>query len=201
MSTAVLLVPPTGGKVDALARRMANWLPCRALRRIGTFAGTVSGTLAGTGVCVIFFVTIAEIISRKLLGRSILWSTEIQLFTVACVSFLGLAYTLREEGHVRMTLIYSQLSKETQRVLDFVVTLVALAWTGYFAYALYLRTARAFVKHESTAGVIDIPFWMGMIWMVVGAILLGLVLLARLIKVMGGESFGQLKSADQTDRF
>lgn len=201
MSTAVLLVPPTGGKIDALARRIASWPPSRALRRVGTFAGTVSGTLAGTGVCVIFFVTIAEIISRKLLGRSILWSTEIQLFTVACISFLGLAYTLREEGHVRMTLIYSQLSKETQRVLDFVVTLVALAWTGYFAYALYLRTARAFLKNESTAGVIDIPFWMGMIWMVIGAILLGLVLLARLIKVMGGESFGQLKSADQTDRF
>jgi len=201
MSSEELLVPPTGGKIDALARRMASWPSSRVLRTIGTFAGTVSGTLAGTGVCVIFFVTIAEILNRKLLGRSILWSTEIQLFTVACISFLGLAYTLREEGHVRMTLIYSQLSKETQRVMDFVVTLVALAWTGYFAYASYLRTARAFDNHESTAGIIDIPFWMGMIWMVVGAILLGLVLLARLIKVMGGESFGQLKSADQVDRF
>jgi TRAP-type C4-dicarboxylate transport system permease small subunit len=100
-----------------------------------------------------------------------------------------------------MTLIYSRLSPETQRVMDFIVTLFALLWTGFFAYASYSRMNRALVNNESTAGIIDIPFWMGMLWMVVGSILLGLVLLSRLIKVMAAEKFGQAKSAEETDRF
>ena len=194
-------IPPTGGKVDALARRMAAWPSSRIVRNVGSFAGTVSGTLAGIGVALIFFVTVAEIITRKILGQSLLWSTEVQLFTIASVSFVGIAYTLREEGHVRMTLIYSHMSPEKQRVMDFIVTLFALLWTAFFFYASYLRMSRALVNNESTAGIIDIPFWMGMLWMVVGALLLGLVLLSRLIKVMAAEKFGQAKSADEVDRF
>jgi len=194
-------IPPTGGKIDALARRMAAWPSSQVVRTVGTFAGTVSGILAGIGVGMIFFITMAEIITRKVLGQSLLWATEVQLFTIASISFLGIAYTLREEGHVRMTLIYSRLSPETQRVMDFIVTLFALLWTGFFAYASYSRMNRALVNNESTAGIIDIPFWMGMLWMVVGSILLGLVLLSRLIKVMAAEKFGQAKSAEETDRF
>ena len=194
-------IPPTGGKIDALARRMAAWPSSRIVRTVGSFAGTISGTLAGIGVAMIFFVTVAEIITRKILGQSLLWSTEVQLFTIASVSFVGIAYTLREEGHVRMTLIYSHMSPEKQRVMDFIVTLFALLWTSFFFYASYLRMTRALVNNESTAGIIDIPFWMGMLWMVVGSILLGLVLLSRLIKVMAAEKFGQAKSADDVDRF
>ena len=194
-------IPPTGGKVDALARRMAAWPSSQIVRTVGSFAGTISGTLAGIGVAMIFFITVAEIITRKILGQSLLWSTEVQLFTIASVSFVGIAYTLREEGHVRMTLIYSRMSPQTQRVMDFIVTLFALLWTGFFFYASYLRMTRALSNDESTAGIIDIPFWMGMLWMVVGSILLAMVLLSRLIKVMAAERFGQAKSAEETDRF
>jgi len=194
-------IPPTGGKIDALARRMAAWPSSQIVRTVGSFAGTISGTLAGIGVVMIFCITVAEIITRKILGQSLLWSTEVQLFTIASISFVGIAYTLREEGHVRMTLIYSRMSPQTQRVMDFIVTLFALLWTGFFFYASYLRMTRALANDESTAGIIDIPFWMGMLWMVVGSILLAMVLLSRLIKVMAAERFGQAKSAEETDRF
>ena len=61
-------IPPTGGKVDALARRMAAWPSSQIVRTVGSFAGTISGTLAGIGVVMIFCIT--AFLAKKS-GRSI----------------------------------------------------------------------------------------------------------------------------------
>ncbi len=70
----------------------------------------VSGVLAGVAVILILAIVCAEILLRNLAGRSLLIGDELCGYLNMAVVFLGLGYTLREGGFIRVELLYDVMS-------------------------------------------------------------------------------------------
>ena len=69
----------------------------------------------------IFFATLSvcfDVAMRFLVNRPQLWVLEIAEYILLGVTFLGAAYVLREEGHVKVEMVLSRLKPKTQAIVN-----------------------------------------------------------------------------------
>src|SRR3546814_16349152 len=80
---------------------------------------------------------------------------------MAASFFLGLAYTLRTGGHVRVSLVAEQLPPKAAWLLDIVATLVAIWFSAFISYAMvqfaWASYAGGSVSFTATATPLAIP--------------------------------------------
>lgn len=62
----------------------------------------VGGWVAGIFMAVGLAISVAEIVFRSFLGKTLYIADEYTGYLMAMLTFMGLAYTLRERGHIRM---------------------------------------------------------------------------------------------------
>lgn len=78
-----------------------------------------------------------EVISRYAVGRPTIWVTEVSSYLLVGVAFLGAAWTLREDGHIRMELLGEAGGPRGRRLSDLAMFVVAgavaaaLFWSGW----------------------------------------------------------------------
>lgn len=109
-----------------------------AINRFSDFLGTVSAVLF---VLMLFNVFI-DVVMRYVFNDVSIGMQELEWHLYAAVFLLGVPYTLRAGGHVRVDLIYERLSARKKAMIDMVCTLVLLipfcglvGWYGInFAY-------------------------------------------------------------------
>lgn len=97
------------------------------------------------GILVIAALTVANVISRTLLGRSLAFAEELSQFCIVLVTFVGVGYAASQARHIRMTALYDQLGDRPRKALRVVICvstaalLFLLSW-----YSLqYVQTVRA----------------------------------------------------------
>jgi len=91
----------------------------------------ISGLLAFTllSVC-------CDVIFRSLPIGSLFWVMEIDEYILLYITFLGAAWVLKREGHVKMDLVLSRLKPATQARLDTITSILGaivclvVAWYG-----------------------------------------------------------------------
>jgi len=95
--------------------------------------------LAGfTGVLVVFMVlsVSADVILRSTISRPIVWVNEGTEYALLYITFLGAAWLLRREGHVRVDIVLNRLEPRTQAILNAVTSVILaticflLVWYG-----------------------------------------------------------------------
>jgi len=101
--------------------------------RISTIAGVVAGIL----IVAMVLLIVLEIVLRTVFATSTLIAHEYIAYFLACLVFLGLAYTLRTEGHIRIGLILSRLSARRQAYLNVTGAMIALAFSIYLSLHLW----------------------------------------------------------------
>jgi TRAP-type C4-dicarboxylate transport system permease small subunit len=69
-----------------------------AIDRISGFGGWAAGIMMVAALV----VGLTEIVARSVLGKTIYIADEYSGYLMAMLTFFGLAYTLRERGHIRM---------------------------------------------------------------------------------------------------
>ncbi|MHB8091807.1 MAG: TRAP transporter small permease subunit [Syntrophales bacterium] len=80
--------------------------------RLSGFSGGISGLL----VAIALIIVVAEIVTRSVLGKTIYISDEYSGYLMSMLTFMGLAYTLRERGHIRV-LVMTHLLRGKRRVI------------------------------------------------------------------------------------
>ena len=73
----------------------------RLINLIDNLSG-IGGWLAGMLMAVALAVSVAEIVIRSFLDKTLYITDEYTGYLMAMLTFMGLAYTLRERGHIRM---------------------------------------------------------------------------------------------------
>lgn len=79
-----------------------------------------SGWLAASLIFVMGATLIFDAITRNVINIPVHWAIELTQFTLAAYYFLGGPFTLKNDDHVRMDLIYSHLSERGKARLDLV---------------------------------------------------------------------------------
>lgn len=152
-------------------------------------ASRVCNWIAMLSVCVMMFLTVADVILR-LFRRPITGAYElVGLAGAAFVSF-SLAYTSVERGHIAVDFLVQKLSARGQKLVDcvtaFVCTLLFGIITWYAVqYAVSMR------KTGEVSLTLKVPLYPFVAGIAIGCALLCIVLLARFVgsllqTVMGG---------------
>ena len=147
----------------------------------------VSG--AGAVVCLVMIVVfaMAQILARPF-GLVAPSADEFAGFSMAGATFLGMAHTLRNGSHVRMHVLLSVLGPAKLRIFELGCTLVAGIVTGLLSiYTADMMIMSARIG-EWTLGLLPIPKWVPMSFMLVGLAVFSVALFDDFFRVLRGNN-------------
>ncbi len=107
-------------------------------------------------------------------------------FFLASASFLALAYTLRDGGHIRVSLLTQQLPRSAQRLLDMWSVGLGGATTIYFTWYTALLVRESFFYEDLSSGMIAVPLWIPQSGMLVGLIVLSIAFVDEFAGLLAG---------------
>lgn len=119
----------------------------RVITSINT-ANNIIGGIAGLFMIASVSIVVIEIIAR-FFNSTIYITTEFTGYFLVSITFLGLGYTLKEKGHIRLGFI-NQLVKK--RLALFIIELYALI-VGFIAFVVITYVSTQFVWESASTGL------------------------------------------------
>jgi TRAP-type C4-dicarboxylate transport system permease small subunit len=129
-------------------------------------------------------------IGGRLVGVTVPDLPDIAGFCMAASSFLSLAHTFREGGHVRVAMLLARLSDKRRLGFERFTLTVALLLAAMFAFYLVDMTIESFQYNAASSGVIAIPLWIPQTLMAAGVIAMTIALADLLVEAWCGNMPG-----------
>lgn len=112
----------------------------RIIDNISTTFGIISGLTMIVGVLMV----ITEVVLRTLFNSTIYITQEYMGYFMVAITLFGLAYTLKEKGHIRLTflqkLIKSGKGRTILDIITFFLGLIVFLIITYATFNLFLNT-------------------------------------------------------------
>lgn len=129
-------------------------------------------------------------IGGRLMSMNVPSVPEIAGFCMAASSFLGLAHTFREGGHVRVSLLLAGVSSKWRLGFERFALAIALLLAVMFAFYLVEMTIESFMYGDASDGVIAIPLWIPQAFVSAGVIALAIAVADVLVDALRGNMPG-----------
>jgi TRAP-type transport system small permease protein len=145
----------------------------RVLETVFKMAGQASGVV----LIAIMFLILFEVITRYVLLHPFTISEEYSAYALVFIIYLGLAYTLNENGHLRITFAIKLLPVNVANWMRLFTLCIALIWTCVatvvsvrFVYDSFVRGMRAITPQLTPLGYPRIVIPIGFFLLLVGII-------------------------------
>jgi len=152
--------------------------PKRLIEKWDFIEGKICAILLGVSVSLAFY----EVISRYFFHFSIDWAEEITLYAIAWMTMFGSSKLIKEDEHVRVTILPAILSSERRSILEFLNALVSLVFSLVVTYSGILQVKSSFASGIISESSLRIPHWILYLVMPIGGALFSL----RLVERIGG---------------
>ena len=140
-------------------------------------------------VAAVFLVAIAATIIAQIVGRFFgvaIDSTESAGFSMAAATFLGLAHTFKQGGHIRVSLLVGLAKGRFRQALELWSVGFGAAGMAYFSYWAIDLVYYSYVFHEISPGLLAVPFWIPRLAMALGGVILTIALVDEFIRILMG---------------
>lgn len=144
-----------------------------------------SGLLAGFFLVAIAALSLAQIVGREL-GFAARSLDEFAGYCLAASSFLGLAWTFREDEHIRMTLVAHLARGGARRALEILALAVAACLAGFFAWYACDMTLTSYGLGDVSQGLVPVPLWIPQSGMALGLAVMFIALVDDLVLALQG---------------
>ncbi|WP_028583144.1 TRAP transporter small permease subunit [Desulfogranum mediterraneum] len=129
------------------------------------------GYLSGLFMLLIVLLIVVEIIARTLFNSSTLIGDEYSAYFFVVVVMAGLAFSMKEQAHIRISIIRGRLSRKGQRYLDLVVLAIALALSCFALYHAILMTYDVWDLGMTADSISETPIYIPQLVIPVGLLL------------------------------
>ena len=156
----------------------------RLTYRFTQLAGRLSdigGDVAAACIVIILALVCVEVLLRNVFRSSTLIADEMSGYLNAAVLFLGLAYTLKEGGFIRVEVVYSKLRGWFGTIVKWVITLFSLLYTAVLIVYIWQHVSYSYAFNIRSPDVTETPLYIPQFVMWLGAIILGVQLLAYVL--------------------
>jgi len=154
------------------------------LQRALDFLYLFSGRLGAAFLAGIAIAIIAQVAGRAL-GFTI-DSTETAGFCMAASTFLGLAYTFKQGGHIRVTLLIRYFPKKLRWIAELFCLAFTAAGLVYFTYWAADFVYFSYVFEEISPGLMAVPFWIPRSGMLLGLVIMTIAVIDEFLLVLRG---------------
>ena len=160
----------------------------KVLRGIVKVIEKVTDVLSGyLQAGIIFFLMVmllAEVLTRYILRSPLSIADEMGGYLLVAITFMGLAYTWKEKGHVRVSLLISRLPDKFGRQLRFITLILATVFTLPLIKACYDLISDSLLFESRSGSWLRTPLAYPQTILLIGAIMLFLQLVAEIIKTI-----------------
>jgi len=153
--------------------RLLGWTD--TLSRWGAYLSALSMLL------VVALITV-EVGLRSLAQTSTLVADEYSGYLMVAIVFFGLAYTLRTEGHIRISLLTVRLPERWRRGFELGATLFALALCLYLFRHMAKMVYDTWQLGMQADSIAETPLYLPQLSMLAGMLLLILQLVAETLR-------------------
>jgi TRAP-type mannitol/chloroaromatic compound transport system permease small subunit len=100
-----------------------------------------------------------EVIMRYLFRAPTIWAWDVSVQLFAVILFFGGGYLLLHEGHVRVDVIYSRLSKRWQVILDLITFPIFLLYVVILFWKFIVVSRSSIASREVTNSLFAPPIY------------------------------------------
>jgi len=161
------------------------------IKKLGSITNVVDSISTGTawvGIVAMWSLVLiiaTEIMLRALFSKSLLVTLDVSKWLLVALVFMGIAWTLKAEGHIRIGLISSHLSQRKQQWLLVAVAAVGVSVFAFVACHAWQGMVNYYVRHTVTVSMAHLPLWPVWLVLFVGSALLCLQFAATVVKTIG----------------
>ncbi len=153
----------------------------KCLQGIDTFS-KVGAYLSGLFMVLIVALISVEIVLRTFFKTSTYISSEYSGYLMVAVVLAGLSYTLRTDGHIRITILMVRFPPHVQRYLEATAIFMALLITSFICYHALLTAVDAYNYEMTADSISQTPLYLPQALIPVGLLGLCMQLLAQLLR-------------------
>lgn len=125
-------------------------------------------------VAFMMLVISGEVVLRRILGRPLSWMTDVTEYSLLYIAFLGAAWLLREDGHVRIDLVLNYLKPRARAILNAATSGVGAIICLVITWESSRLTWWAMQTGLHVLKAIEIPKWIPLAIIPVGSFLLSI---------------------------
>lgn len=105
----------------------------KVIDRLGTFSGVISGVM----LIAALIMVLIEVVMRSVFHSTLYVTDEYCGYVMVGITFLSLAYCLREKGHIRMTFLQRFLKGRGLAILEIATLIVGLVLMTVITYRTF----------------------------------------------------------------
>lgn len=157
----------------------------KRLDRILDFmSNKVSGHFSGWLIVIMTLVVLTEVLTRYVWRQPLMVADELSGYLLVAISFMGLAYTWKEKGHIRIRVLISRLPTRVARWLRLITLIAICVFVPVLTKALYDLVAYSWESGDRSFTTLRIPLLWPRMVMVIGAAMFFILILVELIKTI-----------------
>lgn len=154
----------------------------KLIRIIEKLTDVLSGALPAVIIFLLMVMLLVEVLTRYIFNSPLSIAEEMGGYMLVSITFMGLAYTWKEKGHVRVTLLMSRLPERTARSIRFITLILATAFSVPLIKACYDLLLDSMLFESRSGSWLRTPLVYPQTILLVGAVLLFLQLLVDIVK-------------------
>lgn len=143
------------------------------LGTLDTGIARIEALILGVGVLMMAAMSVANVLGRFLLGRSIYFAEEVNQFLVILITFIGIGYAARMGRHIRMSALYDTLPDLWRKGLMVVIALVTAGAMFVLAYYAWIYVAGVAATGRVSPSL-RLPLYVTQVWVPFGLVVTGI---------------------------
>ncbi len=113
--------------------------------------------LSGVLLTMIMLAVCTDVVMRYLFNRPIFWVAELSEYSLLYITFLGTAWLLKQDGHVKIDLFTSRLAPEKRERLAIASGIIGIFISVVFTYFGFKVTWDHFVRGVYNPTLLEFP--------------------------------------------
>ena len=158
----------------------------------------IIGYSAGWLVLLMMLLVLVEVFSRYVFHRPLMVADEFGAYLLVSVSFLAAAYTWKEKGHIRITVLVSRLPPRVSSWLRLITMLLALVVAIGLSQSAYSYLQTSFRLGMASGTWLHFPLQGPHMTLIIGFILLSLILMVEIARAIKNLRRGQRLEEERT---
>jgi TRAP-type C4-dicarboxylate transport system permease small subunit len=155
------------------------------MKRIANFIEKIaylSGYYSAWLVPLMMTLVVLEVFMRYVLHQPLMLADEFSAYMLVALSYLGMAYTWRQGGHVRVTVLVSRLSSRASSWIRFMGLILVCIFMIQLDRVSYKMIAYALQINLRSSTWLMVPLFWPQLTIFIGFVLLTLLLLVDIVK-------------------
>ena len=149
----------------------------------------IENAMAGMATLLPVAITVAvclEVFMRYVINQPLVWVVELSEYALLYICFLGTAWALHNDNHVKVDIVLNILPHRVRRACGVISSLLGIAISAILLIWGTLATWEKFQSGAYNPTVVEFPAWIVLLCIPLGSFFLGIRFLRNLVGYADG---------------